>query len=609
MPVESQHDHHQNDAVHQKPQPVEKNLQDFGEHAQAVVDPAVSLQRAMAAPPPAVNPNDILALQRTVGNQAVQRLVAQRKRAVFTSQPVTRAKPTPNSPEEDYEQEIGNGEFREIPRISSSQGAGAYRQVEEEEEELQAKPLPFAQRSAVDAVPEVDTELEGKINAAKGSGQSLTEDIRVPMEQAFDADFSDVRVHEGSEADKMAQSLQARAFTTGRDIFFRSGEYQPKSSSGQKLIAHELTHAEQQGASNRVARWWSSGHSDATKKASEKLPGNIKYEAKTIKFLADRSGDLDQTRQSWLNFALNIPKSGKRQKKWSKMPPGEEKKRLWDDTWFHVRDPRELPRHGEAGGYKGGKPGVVTGREKNIQHVNDFTSQAAEHYRAGNIKDGLVALSFALHAAEDRGAHGEGAPFTGHDPRVQKIKTLPSGRPNPHYDPYWDPDDTSINAKGFDKAVACAKDVLIAFYSQVNTDWLNVGGEYVEIKYPSSIKTTTRRPFSNPIWLQNIYMRYNKRWSGRLIGGLLESKWEGGRSEAKKTANIKKEVGKLHKKMGKMYKKEAKLLKQIASLKEKQQGKQKELDDIRKARSELQALADALDSKRPGGIPAGLAGE
>jgi hypothetical protein len=66
------------------------------------------------------------------------------------------------------------------------------------------------------------------------------------MGDAFNADFSGVRVHTGAEANTLNRSLNARAFTTGRDIFFRDGEYSPGSSSGRGLLAHELTHVMQQ---------------------------------------------------------------------------------------------------------------------------------------------------------------------------------------------------------------------------------------------------------------------------------------------------------------------------------------------------------------------------
>ena len=70
--------------------------------------------------------------------------------------------------------------------------------------------------------------------------------MRSSMEQAFGADFSGVRVHTDSRSDGLNQSIQARAFTTGQDIIFRQGEYQPGNRGGQELLAHELTHVVQQ---------------------------------------------------------------------------------------------------------------------------------------------------------------------------------------------------------------------------------------------------------------------------------------------------------------------------------------------------------------------------
>jgi hypothetical protein len=73
------------------------------------------------------------------------------------------------------------------------------------------------------------------------------------MERAFGADFSGVRVHHDAHADALSRPLQARAFTTGQDIFFSQGAYRPGTSSGQELIAHELTHVVQQNG-NRVEK-------------------------------------------------------------------------------------------------------------------------------------------------------------------------------------------------------------------------------------------------------------------------------------------------------------------------------------------------------------------
>lgn len=93
----------------------------------------------------------------------------------------------------------------------------------------------------------VTPEMESSIQSARGSGQALDGSVRSRMETAFNADFDSVRVHTGSRADGLSRALSARAFTTGRDIFFRDGEYNPASSSGQELLAHELTHVVQQG--------------------------------------------------------------------------------------------------------------------------------------------------------------------------------------------------------------------------------------------------------------------------------------------------------------------------------------------------------------------------
>ena len=74
------------------------------------------------------------------------------------------------------------------------------------------------------------------------------------MEQVFGADFSGVKVHTDATSDELNQAIQAKAFTTGEDIFFRSGAYEPSSWGGQELLAHELTHVVQQngGAVQRL---------------------------------------------------------------------------------------------------------------------------------------------------------------------------------------------------------------------------------------------------------------------------------------------------------------------------------------------------------------------
>lgn len=99
----------------------------------------------------------------------------------------------------------------------------------------------------------VDRESESRIQHARGHGKPLDDDVRRSMEQGFGADFSDVNVHAGPEAHDLNSRVQAKAFTTGNDIFFQRGHYDPSTTDGQELLAHELTHVVQQGGADRVS--------------------------------------------------------------------------------------------------------------------------------------------------------------------------------------------------------------------------------------------------------------------------------------------------------------------------------------------------------------------
>lgn len=79
-------------------------------------------------------------------------------------------------------------------------------------------------------------------------GQSLDSATRGFMESRFGHDFSRVRIHTDSQADKSAQSVNALAYTVGSDVVFRSGEYAPQTRTGRHLLAHELTHVIQQSS-------------------------------------------------------------------------------------------------------------------------------------------------------------------------------------------------------------------------------------------------------------------------------------------------------------------------------------------------------------------------
>lgn len=78
------------------------------------------------------------------------------------------------------------------------------------------------------------------------AGHSLDPATRAFMEPRFGHDFSRVKVHTDAKAAESAQSVSALAYTVGRNIVFGAGHYDPSSTMGKKLLAHELAHTVQQ---------------------------------------------------------------------------------------------------------------------------------------------------------------------------------------------------------------------------------------------------------------------------------------------------------------------------------------------------------------------------
>lgn len=87
-----------------------------------------------------------------------------------------------------------------------------------------------------------------------GGGTQLPDSVNSEMSQKIGADFSNVNIHTGPESSRLNQSLGARAFTHRNHIFFNSGEYNPESREGKRLLAHELTHVVQQGGNKTIRR-------------------------------------------------------------------------------------------------------------------------------------------------------------------------------------------------------------------------------------------------------------------------------------------------------------------------------------------------------------------
>jgi hypothetical protein len=155
----------------------------------------------------------------------------------------------------------------------------AQRQAEEEEEEVQTKPSSQLSPADLQAGFEAGSEIESRLAANKGGGSPLPDEVRATMEPRFGADFGGVRLHTGGEAAQLSRDLSAQAFTHGEDIYLGAGQYNPATSQGQRLLAHELTHVVQQGAAQVRRRESDSTDSGAKEPGDGTLPARVDEKA------------------------------------------------------------------------------------------------------------------------------------------------------------------------------------------------------------------------------------------------------------------------------------------------------------------------------------------
>ncbi len=136
---------------------------------------------------------------------------------------------------------VGNIEFIEFSEQEAlmSQATEAGNEGTEQGELVQPKP-------AGSKTCSLDSDLEVQLRSMNGGGKPLPKSTRNLFEPHFGHDFSGVRVHTDAGANNMARAMNARAFTTGQELFFGQGEFRPATFRGQWLLAHELAHVVQQ---------------------------------------------------------------------------------------------------------------------------------------------------------------------------------------------------------------------------------------------------------------------------------------------------------------------------------------------------------------------------
>jgi hypothetical protein len=190
----------------------------------------------------------ILFLQRTIGNQAVGRLIKSE---------ALQAKLKIGQPGDKYEQEADRV-AEQVMRMPEPQAVSTNTPHTQracpacEKDELRLELIKEEKKEDIKTKgtsgqsPQVTSEVENSINSMHGGGQPLPESLRAFYEPRFGQDFSGVRVHTDAKAAESARTVNARAFTVGRNVVFGAGEYTPGTSEGRRLVAHELTHVLQQ---------------------------------------------------------------------------------------------------------------------------------------------------------------------------------------------------------------------------------------------------------------------------------------------------------------------------------------------------------------------------
>ena len=154
-------------------------------------------------------------------------------------------KATVNKPGDRFEQEADRMADRVMrmpaPPQRELQGSG--------DERVRSAPVSHdgIHRKGGESNPALGASAQSALDGQATGGQPLAGDVRSYMESRFDADFSHVRIHNEPDAASLSNQLSARAFTYRNNVFFSRDQYQPGTSEGKHLLAHELTHTIQQG--------------------------------------------------------------------------------------------------------------------------------------------------------------------------------------------------------------------------------------------------------------------------------------------------------------------------------------------------------------------------
>jgi hypothetical protein len=195
--------------------------------------------------------------EQTASNQALQYLLRTH---------AAQAKLTVNIPNDEYEREadrvadhvmrLSIGAADGPPNIQRKCGACSEeieaRRIQRMCDECEEENVPRKEKDG--ATVQISRDLESEILALEGTGAPMSQSTRDFFEPRFGRDFSNVRMHVDGQAAETAKSAHALAYARGNHIVVASGQYAPETSTGKRLLAHELAHVVQQSDSRSLGR-------------------------------------------------------------------------------------------------------------------------------------------------------------------------------------------------------------------------------------------------------------------------------------------------------------------------------------------------------------------
>lgn len=324
-------------------------------------------------------------------------------------------------------------------------------------------------KRALEEGPKDLGEMAEKLEAQQTKGQPLDSETRAVAEASFGEDFRDVRIHVDASAHRLAQELGAKAFAIGQHIFFQKGAYNPQTQAGAELLGHELTHVVEHGRRGRISFWGGAVHKEITRtlastiiadeelvskleKASTKMDYRVRRLAKAaVPFLPAAGGLVGG---AILGGIIGGPVGAL-----IGGLIGGIAGTLATPLGL-TRFPPEGPEHGEGGMYE---IEIEPARAINERVQNERLDRAISAYKTWKERGEsepmpaavIENLGDALHIAQDRGSHWEGAKGMGHDDPRHKHMLLG-----------WSPDDPRDNPDGYRRAMENTSAVLRRFVDE-----------------------------------------------------------------------------------------------------------------------------------------------